>query len=256
MRFQPAFVRDRLCIMNTYSPNVVANTLGVSRRRVVAAAGRARLGTTAGSRLTFSEGDVDVLRTLLGCSSSATGLSRSESLVLAELARRPRGLNSARAVARACGMSAATASKAVKSLVASGLVVAKDEVRPLGRATRVRVLYANTRHPHWSALLTSLRAVAAPRVDQPKPTDPVPRDVAHAFWNVSPQVFACLTPARDGAFIASRALTTADPELLAYAAAVVTPEQWRRASAVRGLSDRDRALASNLGMRVDERATG
>lgn len=163
--------------------------------------------------------------------------------MLAALARRPRGLVSARAVARACGIAPSTAARAVRSLVAIGLVIQRDQVVTLDRSRRVRLITVNVRHPRWGALLPTLTATALPTVAGPSATDPMPRSLQHAFWNVSDTTYATLTPATDGSFIATRALTTLDPNLLAYAAATVAPSDWDRATRTRGLSPTDREFA-------------
>jgi DNA-binding MarR family transcriptional regulator len=238
--------------MNTYSSNGVAVTLGVSRRRVMAAADRGSIGTWNGRRRVFTEEDVTLLREQLGSAPVVASLSRGEVAVLAELSRRPCGLVSARAVARACGLSPATAAKAVRSLVAEGLVVESESVVALGRARRVRSLHANVRHPDWGSLLPLLRHAVPAARPGPSPVEPVPAHVRHAFWNVGDDTLSRVTPVTDGPFIATRALTTGDPDLLAYAAATVDPASWRRASRARGLADEQRALAASLaGARTD-----
>lgn len=232
--------------MNTYTPSVVAALLGVSRRRIVAASERSGIGTMKGRRRLFTDTDVSLLREELGSAPVIESLSRSELVALAELSRRPCGLVSARAVARACGLSPATAAKAVHRLVAVGLVVERDEVVALGRARRVRSLHANVRHPQWGSLLPVLRQVVNPVMPVPSPSERVPAHVRHAFWNVDDDVLAGVTPATDGPFIAARALTTGDLDLLAFAAATVPRAAWTQAGRARGLTSEQRTLAHNL----------
>ena len=232
--------------MNTYSPNDVAVLLGVSRRRVMAAADRGGIGTSAARRRVFTDEDVTLLREQLGSAPVVASLSRSEVAVLAELSRRPCGLVSARAVARACCLSTATAAKAVHSLVAAGLVVEREQVVALGRARRVRSLHANVRHPQWGDLLPVLRHAVPPARPGPSPSERVPAHLWHAFWNVDDDALSRVTAAADGQFIATRALTTGDLDLLAYAAATVAPASWKRAGQARGLTGEQRALASSL----------
>ncbi|MBK5248655.1 MAG: MarR family transcriptional regulator [Actinomycetales bacterium] len=119
------------------------------------------------------------------------GLTRSEALVLAELARRPRGLASRREVARACSISPATASKAIGGLIASGLVTETPTVLPLGIATTVRLLRANAAHPRWTGLLPQLRVIV-PAAQGPA-DDRLPARLRHAFWNVPPATYRTLT---------------------------------------------------------------
>lgn len=241
---------DRMSIMNTYSVTGAAALLGTSRRRVLSAADTHRIGTLTGGRRTFTDTDIDALRTRLGHVTDIPTLTRSETLVLAELARRPRGLNSARAVARATDLAPATAAKAVRSLLAAHLIVERDEVVPLGRAVRVRSLHANPRHPQWGHLLPALRDVSPPNPDPDTSgdaaNDPIPAHLRHAFWNVDDATLARLTPAQDGPFIAARALTTGDPDLIAYATATLPASAWARAERTRGLAPDQRAMAHNL----------
>lgn len=220
--------------------------LGVSRRRVTAAADRLGVGTVKGTRRLFTEDDVTALREALGATLDIPSLSRAESLVLAELSRRPRGLVSARAVARACGLSPTTAAKAIRSLISIGLVVEREETVALGRATVVRSLHVNVRHPQWGQLLPALRGITPPNRPAPSPAAPLPAYVRHAFWNVDGATLRRLTPRVDGAFIAARALTTDDPQLLAYATATVSAAAWKQAATTRGLNDEQRAFARNL----------
>ena len=236
----------KVCIMDRYTPSQVARRLGVSRRRLTSAAARDGIGVVTNGRRLFVDSDVSRLRDRLGTSPMGTSLSRSEAVVLAELSRRPRGLVSARAVARACGLSPTTAAKAIRSLVAAGLVIERDAVIALGRARRVRSLHPNVRHPQWSALLPLLRQVSAPATSQLSASVPIPAHVRHAFWNVDDVTLAGITPAEDGPFIASRALATEDPDLLAFAVATVPRSAWTSAGRSRGLTDEQRAFASNL----------
>ena len=117
---------------------------------------------------------------------------------------------------------------------------------PLGHARRVRSLHANVRHPQWGALLPMLRQVVHPAMPGPSPSHRLPAHLRHAFWNVDEDTLTRVTPATDGSFIAVRALTTGDVNLLAYAAATVPASAWTRAGLARGLTDEQRALASSL----------
>lgn len=130
-----------MSILNSYTPNQAAALLGVSRRRIVAASERSGIGSMTGRRRLLTDADVSLLREQLGTAPIVESLSRNEVVVLAELSRRPFGLISSRAVARACGLSPATAAKAIRGLVSVGLVVERDEVVPLGRARQVRTLH-------------------------------------------------------------------------------------------------------------------
>ncbi|MCP2322376.1 hypothetical protein HDA40_000883 [Hamadaea flava] len=132
------------------TPEQVARRLGTSRRRVVSAARRLGVGRVAGGGWLFSPEDEDALRAELGVDAGGP-LPRSQMRVLAELSLRPRGLVSARAVAEACGLAPATASAAVKSLLADGFIVVRDGA-----------LHADVLHPRWLELRPLLREVRPP----------------------------------------------------------------------------------------------
>ncbi|NUT23613.1 MAG: MarR family transcriptional regulator [Hamadaea sp.] len=131
------------------TPEQVARRLGTSRRRVVSAARRLGVGRFDGGWL-FSLEDEQALRAELGVDAGGP-LPRSQMRVLAELSLRPRGLVSARAVAEACGLAPATASAAVKALLADGFIVVRDGA-----------LHADVLHPRWLELRPLLREVRPP----------------------------------------------------------------------------------------------
>jgi DNA-binding MarR family transcriptional regulator len=237
----------KLCDMNTLSPEGLARLLGVSRRRVLAAASRLCVGTRrANGRWSFTADEIEQLRAAIGEHPPVPGLSPTEAQVLAELARRPRGMVSARALARSCGLSPATAAKAVTRLGSCGLVIASQKTVALGRAVRVATLHANRRHPDWPTLVPLLAAVRPPARQPPDRAAPVPYAVKHAFWNVPADRLASLTPASDGRAIAARAITCGDLQLLSYAAGVLAPADWSSAARLRRLDPDQRQLAENL----------
>lgn len=128
----------------------VARRLGTSRRRVVAAAARLRIGRIVAGHWAFSDAEQDRLETELGVDSGGP-LPRSQMRVLAELSLRPRGLESARAIGVACGLAPATASAAVKALSAAGYIVVRDGA-----------LHADVLHPRWLELRPLLRQIRQP----------------------------------------------------------------------------------------------
>lgn len=237
--------------MNTWSPGEVADLLGTSRKRVTSAAQELGLADAGGSgaRVRFSEDAVTALAGRLGVTPAVSGLSRIESLILAELARRPFGLISYRAAARACAISPASASKAVQSLARSGLVTEERTMAALGRAREVTVVKANVAHPRWTELLSELSQVR-PRS---KSTDlahvgqrGLPPYLRHAFWNVDDTSYRILDTRTDGTYIADRALTTRDPNLLSFAASHLNAQAWQAAARARGRTGSDQRLAENL----------
>lgn len=237
----------KVCNMNTYSPAQVAERLGTSRRRVTHAALLAGLGQRDQTRVRFTDPEVVALAGCLGVTPSVEGLTRIESLVLAELARRPFGLVSYRAVARACAISTASASKAVSSLLAQGLVTEARKTVALGRAREVSVIKANVSHPDWTRLLAGLRTVA-PANRSESAHSGLPSHVRHAFWNVDDRTFRRLDLDTDGPFIAARALTTGDANLMAFAADRLPAQAWGSALHLRGLSPESRQTARNLAL--------
>ncbi|NUO60190.1 MAG: MarR family transcriptional regulator [Hamadaea sp.] len=132
------------------TPEQVARRLGTSRRRVVSAARRLGVGRLDASGWLFSLEDEEALRAELGVDAGGP-LPRSQMRVLAELSLRPRGLVSARAVAEACGLAPATASAAVKALLAAGFIVVRDGA-----------MHADVLHPRWLELRPLLREVRPP----------------------------------------------------------------------------------------------
>ena len=68
----------KLCIMNSYSPEQIAESLGTSRRRVVRAAEMSGVGRRVGSRTRFSGADRATLAKKLGVTPRVEGLSRIE----------------------------------------------------------------------------------------------------------------------------------------------------------------------------------
>ena len=181
----------------------------------------------------------------LGVVRPVAGLSRTESLVLAELARRPFGLVSHRAVARASAISTASASKAIRSLLNQGMVTETRKTVALGRARKVMVVKANVSHPDWTRLLPELRRVVPARRGGPAALR-LPRHVRHAFWNVDDQTFRGLELQADGPFIAARALSSGDANLMAFASDQLPPQAWLSVVHLRGLSGEQRQTARNL----------
>src|SRR5262245_5417363 len=111
----PSASGDLMVSGMTATAEQVARRLGTSRRRIVAAAGRLRVGRIVAGHWAFSDAEQERLAAELGVDAGGP-LPRSQMRVLAELSLRPRGLVSARAVAQACGLAPATASAAVKAL--------------------------------------------------------------------------------------------------------------------------------------------
>lgn len=239
-------VHGKLCDMDTLSPGQVAATLGTSRKRVTAAAERLGLGNrTSAGWIRFTQDDLIRLQAHLGVRERVIGLSTTESQVLATLARRPRGAVSRRAVATMSGLSPTTASKAINALISQSLVYEREETRALSQARNVTVIYANRQHPQWHRLNAELDHITPPhRVVSGSTT--VPSYLRHAFWNLDDTTMRSLRADTDGPYIAARALSSVDPELLGWAAENLAATAWLSAAQGRGRTPADRALAINL----------
>ncbi|MGI9001559.1 MAG: MarR family transcriptional regulator [Pseudonocardia sp.] len=178
----------------------------------------------------------------LDIATRVTNLRRSHIQVLAALARSPMGRRSARAVARAGGLSPTAGIRAVRDLFDLGLVERRHETFAEGTVTTAEILYANLMHPQWPELAPRLAQVRRPRAPRAA-SRRIPARLAHVFWNV---------PVRDidvtehGPFIARRVLLEGDTQALAWAAETLTAENWRAAAQGRGIDARRRALAENL----------
>jgi len=196
-----------------------------------------------GGRVRLRDSDVQALRRHLGVTPSVGDLSRTETKVLAALARAPLGLASVRAVARRAGLSPTAAGAALRLLVARGLVLEERRSVAAGRAQEARILRANVAAPEWSELATALADVVLAPAATGRRAARIPGRLGHLFWNVAPRQ---LDTEQHGGFIARRLLQTGDLEGLAWGAAQLSSEDWRHAARARGLDPRRRALARNL----------
>lgn len=238
------YIMDR-----SYSASEVARQLGTNVPRVLRTADRLglevrRVRHGKGVRVALTRDQLERLREQLGVVDAAPGMSRVETQVLAALARAPRGVLSARSVARRAGISPTAAARALSQLVARGLVYHKRELAALGRAREVGVYHANVSAPEWRALASHLARVRPPETRQQgvRPRR-VPPELRHLFWNTTP---AQLDLERSGGYIARRLIQTGDLDGLAWGAQHLRPDDWRHAANTRGLAPDMRALALNL----------
>lgn len=108
---------------------------------------------------------------------------------------------------------------------------------------------ANVKHPRWRGLSRRLDRVELPgrksTSDGPRRSGDtrVPGHLLHLFWNTAPEQ---LDVESSGPYIARRLLRTMDIQGLAWGAATLRAEDWRRGAAVRGLDPDVRQLARNL----------
>ncbi len=196
-----------------------------------------------GGRVGLTERQLEQLRAELGAIPRVDGWRRVETRVLAALARAPRGLTSARAVARRAGVSPTAAAAAVRSLASRGLVRTEREWVASGRAHEVELIRADVTAPDWPELAPRLAAVHLPA--EPAATRPatVPARLRRLFWNANPSLLDVHT---HGAYIAERLLSTRDLDGLAWGLRALASADWEQAARNRGLSARERALARNL----------
>ena len=188
---------------------------------------------------------------------------RSDLAVAGALCRRPFGVRSARAVARAAGVSPTTAARALRGLHRDGIVIRRVDDVAAGHVGRVSVWTIDWRSPAWQAIAPEVgRRRAAERSaatgDGPfravapaaaagdaarRPQRRVPGRLAHLFWNAD---LAGVDPRTHGSYVASRILRADDCQALGWLARTLHPDAIRAAAAGRGLDPRRVALAHLL----------
>lgn len=222
-----------------------ARRLGANLPRVQRAI--VRLGLVVkrhpGGRVRLTARQFARLRRELGVVPPVDGLSRVETQVLAALARAPRGLASARAVARRAGLSPTAASVAVRSLAGRGLVRQEREWVAAGRARELQFVRANLAAPEWATLAPRLAAVRLPIAREPRRPRRLPARLRHLFWNADPNR---LDLRRHGGYVAERLLSSHDLDGIAWGSRALGARDWEQAARNRGLSAGERALARNL----------
>jgi len=232
------------------SAREAARRLGTSVPRVTRAIERSRMRVRRGpnGRVRLTRRQFERLRAELGTDAELPGLSRTEGRVLAALARSPRGLGSARAVAARAGVSPTAAGKAVSELERRGLVNRERTWIAAGKAREVDLLAANVTAPEWPELAPRLAAIERPRRGRVTRERRVPHYLEHLFWNTAPSQ---LEVDRAGAYIARRLIQTGDLDGLAWGAENLDADAWREAAMARGLRPEQRALADNLAAGAD-----
>jgi hypothetical protein len=188
---------------------------------------------------------------------------RSDLAVAGALARRPFGVHSARAVARAAGVSPTTAARALHSLHRDGVVIRRVDDVAAGHVRRVSVWTIDWCSSAWRAIAPDVRRLraaeqatadpgataagttAAAAVDGAgrRPQRRVPGRLAHLFWNAD---LAGVDPRTHGSYVASRILRADDCQALGWLARTLHPDAIRAAAAGRGLDPRRVALAHLL----------
>ena len=235
------------CDMDTIlTTGQVSERLGTTRSRVhrAVARGVVRPEVTDGGHLRFGAADVAILERRLGFAPAVAGLSREQVLAAAALLGRPFGLCSARAVARAAGISPTTASRALRRLEQMALVRRRRRRVVLGAPTDIDSWEINVRNRRWARLAPKLADVVFPEASGPVERDArVPVWLRHLFWNADVHQ---LDLNRDAAYIAGRILASDDAQAHAWAAATLPADAFLHAARMRSVPARRAALARNL----------
>ena len=170
---------------------------------------------------------------------------RTEMLVLGALARAPLGFVSARAVARAAGVSPTAAAAALAAFEARGLARRNERQVLHGRIRLIRFWVADLLHAAWTKdVLVAANGVALPIGARPAtPPRRVPSGYGHAFWNVDPRK---VDPSLNPDFVAARLLQLDDAGAWVWAARNLPARSLLRAANVRGVDAGRKALVKNL----------
>jgi hypothetical protein len=199
---------------------------------------------TDGGHLRFTVLEVGRLERRLGFAPAVAGLSREQVLAAAALLGRPLGLRSARAVARAAGVSPTTSSRALRHLEQIKLVRRRRRRVMLGTPTDVAVWEIDVRNRRWARLAPILADTVFPEAsDAVVGEERVPLWLRHLFWNADVHL---LDLRRDAAYIAGRILASDDAQAHAWAAATLPAEAFLQAARMRGVPAGRAALARNL----------
>ncbi|HEY7961374.1 MAG TPA: MarR family transcriptional regulator [Solirubrobacteraceae bacterium] len=233
------------------SARATAKVLGTSTPRVLRALASLGVVVRKGRRVQLTATQVEQLRARLGETPPIAGLSRTEAVVAATLARAPLGLASQRAVARRAGVSPTAAGRAIRSLREKRLIGIEGEVLPGSRPRRVALIRADYTSPAWQRVAGDLARVKPPRAkrsdgrtaDARNPAPRVPARLDYLFWNTAASQ---KDTRRAGGYVARRLLQAADPEGLAWGAENLRPIDWDHAAAARGIAPQVRSLARNL----------
>jgi hypothetical protein len=231
--------------MDTYSLAEAARRLGTSSPRIRRAVDRLGLPAEQDASGIFhlTGEQISELARELGVTPPIPDMSRMDIQVLAALSRSPRGVSSAREVARRAGVSATAAGRALARLVARGLITQTPIMLARGHATEVTVYQVRFGSEEWLALAPVVAKVHLPaRASRPRARR-VPPHLLHLFWNTAP---AQLDVDTSAPYIARRLLTTFDPDGLAWGTVNLPASAWEHAAATRGLEPAQRALAHNL----------
>ncbi|MPY92576.1 MAG: hypothetical protein GEV08_05745 [Acidimicrobiia bacterium] len=176
--------------------------------------------------------------------SAATQLGTTDLAVAAALSRRPFGLRSARAVAKAAGRSHSCASRSLRRLEAAGIVRRREDRVAEGTPRTVAVWTIDWCSPAWHTVAAEVGSHTSASCTAPSPSlARLPSRLAHLFWNVE---LGCVDLERHGTYVASRILRSNDCQALGWLARHLGPEHLRAAAGGRGLDPRRAQLARLL----------
>lgn len=176
-----------------------------------------------------------------------TGLDRVDMLVLAAVSRAGLGLESARAVARAAGVSPTTAGKSLIRLERRGLIEQRPRRIVQGNPRTANLWLVNLLGSAWTPEIAEV--VSQVKLPEPQPGRPskcprrVPTRFAHLFWNTD---LARVDTVKDSDFIAARMMAADDPDAWVWARSNLPMDSLRNAASLRGVTPRRRALIENL----------
>jgi hypothetical protein len=179
-----------------------------------------------------------------GTEAPALPLPPRDLAVAATLSRRPFGLRSARAVAKASGVGYSATRCCLARLEAAGIVRRREDRVAEGAARSVTVWTIDWRSAEWHAIAAQVgRAAAQPEAEPATTPARLPARLAHLFWNAE---LGCVDLDRHGAYVASRILRSNDCQALGWVARHLRPEHLRSAARGRGLDPRRAQLANLL----------
>ena len=215
----------------------VPRILRATRKGVVASVRR-------GNRTLLTQRAVQELRGLWGWTPRHDELTREELSVLAALSRRPRGVRSARRIARHAAISPTTVSAALRRLADRGFVERSTVTEVAGAVRDVQVWLIRWDAWPWQRVAGDVGRVTLPTGTDARARDArVPSRLAHLFWNTDVRD---LTVDDHAVLIASRILRSADPEALAWMTRNLPPDAIADATRGRGLDRRSAALGRVL----------
>lgn len=227
---------------NMSSPTVsileAARLLRSSPKRVAKAMRRLGIPGSPGARgRILSRVEVEALSDALGCVPTVEGVSRERLRVLTALSRRPLGVRSARALARAASVSPTVASRILNEMVQEGLVTVTPTTLAEGKAIIADVYTLNRQHAQWRLLAKPVRQVRLPVPASPAPAKVVPIRLRHHFWNANS---SALKIPENASYVAGRLVPSRDPEAVAWALAHLDSASIQKVARSRGISPSER----------------